>query len=267
MIKQIQITITIIVCGLLFVNEAMAQGFKKNQIIFSVRSGGEYNLITKLSNNGVDIPMSAPNNFWIWNWFQRPRQNWYTGTGFTLYKPLSPLGASFDLLFVNRAYNIKTNLAGVETTVNHRLLGISPVLMFKLRTGGIEKMDHFFVNFGGSYNYYFNYKRTIDNNKVNNDIANINQTGLMGVFGLGYELTPGGMNQVETRNNGNASSYATPESFFNIYIKYHHNFSNVFNPNYLENGVKPYENWKTQLGYISIGMVIRGQMHFQRNYY
>jgi hypothetical protein len=268
MIQQIQIAVKITLVGLFFTTPTLAQEvtkkkFKYNDIIYSPRTGEEYNIITKLSNNGTDVPMSARNNLRAWTWFNKPVQNWYIGFGATLYKPLSPFGGSLDVLLVNRAYNITTNVTGVETITNHRLLGLSLPLMFKFRTGDIEKANCFFVNWGTSYNYYFSYKRSINDNKVNDDIKNINQHSLIGVIGVGYEIIPGKRNNdVEQNANSVSVSNATFGSFYNVYLRYNHHFNNVFNSDYIGNVASPhpYKNWSTQVGYLSIGFVIRGSM-------
>ena len=149
------------------------------------------------------------------------------------YMPeLSPIGFSFGLDYEKRSLNIK--LPGESKYSPYTKHMIVPSVTVNYVLGDVtSNFSNFIVGAGASYDYTFKAHRKLDSkDAVNNGFNLITQ--------LGYKF------------NDDKAEIFDYGGFITVWLRYEHTLYNFFNEDYTVGGIKPYEGWKSKLGYISL---------------
>jgi hypothetical protein len=250
--KKISLSVMLI----LLCSIALAQKIKRNQIIVYHRWNGLFGTtwlpdyhFSNFTIGGQNVESGSRSQETYFGFIKRPRDI-RAGLNFTLYKPMSFIGAFLDIEFVNKGFR------ALDTDFTTH--SVVPTLALKIRsTADYTKSNAFFLVGGASYNYPFMYKA--EGALPDNDINGV-EKGWTGVVGIGYERIPGRRNEVRENRNSVTVDYASKDAYFSISILYHRDLYNFFNQSYVVDGVQPYQNWQANLGAVSIRAVVRGSM-------
>ncbi len=213
--------------------------FTYNQTLFGV--------FTQIKNgSGEDIKM----NYYFPFLFPVSRfefNNFNIGVDLNLYNKTKLVDFTLSLPLKNTAFIVyHPERTDKNLGTKHSVYSFSPSFDVKFKLGDvIEKEEWFFLLAGTSvdYNFYYTrkpgYYQVFSNvfdypSSTNHDISNVEKYGFNARTGIGYEMKGG--------KYGN--------EIITLSLIYTHVLYNWFNTAYEENGVKPYENWKTKIGFL-----------------
>jgi len=224
-------------------------------IIQKFESGGSL-----INNREHMVDLRVP-IIWIpWVTHRPELNNYRIGGNMTVFNKNLPLDINFALTWTNRAYEIRTRreknwlgiFPAIEDKVNatkHSIFSVTPSIELRYKLGDYVADKYFkYLVLGMSYDYNYAYKQKQGIYKpfralfkypevVSYSRNNIVEGGYS--IQLGYGINGRGSQENDTQG------FIVTRTFF-----YQLQLYNVFNRNYEINGMKPYKNWRTYIGFI-----------------
>lgn len=174
--------------------------------------------------------------------------------------PQSRLGGFVFLDYRNRGFEMK--YPGEEEFRTHIAQSVSPAAGLRLSIGRMTNKVKGVLEAGAAYNLNFKYKGSYDN-----DLKAVNN-GFSGIYGIGIEFASGRFEDKDITSSGNISRsvQSTKDFYWTMTLQYRQDYYNFFNNDFTHGGVKPYQGFKSNFGYLGFSVAIRGTFNAMWSY-